>query len=177
VAVRLFAFPSPATVKGNKMLAPYAPSALIPQPYGLYYGSGTAPLVVVIPDDKWPGMYRLVWPGGRSDLGKPHLGQGCRRCNRRARPTAPQREATSLAASSATGHRKLAGACKRPEGSVVTRDRASAIAHVMLQIVARHILAGDETSSVLHAQITEQLRDEIADIRRQTLNEIRPEDG
>jgi hypothetical protein len=59
----------------------------------------------------------------------------------------------------------------------MTRDRASAIAHVILQIVARHILAGDDTGSVLHAQITEQLRDEIADIRRQAINEIRPEDG
>jgi hypothetical protein len=33
--------------------------------WALHYGSARSPLVVVVPDDQWPGMYRLAWPDGR----------------------------------------------------------------------------------------------------------------
>jgi hypothetical protein len=31
----------------------------------LHYGSAQSPLVVIVPDDQWPGMYRLAEPDGR----------------------------------------------------------------------------------------------------------------
>lgn len=38
--------------------------------YALHYGHARAPMVRVMPDDHWPGMWRMVWPGGEvSDMG------------------------------------------------------------------------------------------------------------
>jgi hypothetical protein len=40
-----------------------------PPPQALYYGTARTPLVRVIPDIVYPGMYRLRWPDGQvSDL-------------------------------------------------------------------------------------------------------------
>jgi hypothetical protein len=37
--------------------------------YALHYGSACSPMVTVVPDINWPGMYRLAWPDGRlSDM-------------------------------------------------------------------------------------------------------------
>jgi hypothetical protein len=33
--------------------------------YALHYGNDPAPLVHVVPDDRLPGMWRMVWPDGR----------------------------------------------------------------------------------------------------------------
>lgn len=54
------------------------------------------------------------------------------------------------------------------------RDRAAAVARAVIEIVVQHI-RGD--GGALHQQLADYLRDEIADERRQTLNEIRREDG
>ena len=38
--------------------------------YALHYGQAPTPLVLVVADDRWPGMWRMVWPDGRvSDMG------------------------------------------------------------------------------------------------------------
>jgi hypothetical protein len=48
------------------MLSPGAPL----QGYGLHYGRSRTPLVRVVPDERWPAMWRVQWPDGRpSDLG------------------------------------------------------------------------------------------------------------
>jgi hypothetical protein len=47
--------------------APNSVLALPPQ-WSLHYGNGKS-LAFVIPDDRWPGMYRLHWPDGQvSDI-------------------------------------------------------------------------------------------------------------
>jgi hypothetical protein len=33
-------------------------------PLALHYGSSLAPMVSVVPDDRWPGMWRMLWPSG-----------------------------------------------------------------------------------------------------------------
>lgn len=39
------------------------------QAYALHYGGARVPLVLVVPDINWPGMYQLAWPDGRlSDM-------------------------------------------------------------------------------------------------------------
>jgi len=44
-------------------------SKTIPPTIALHYGGSRRPLVHVVPDDRWPGMWRLVWPDGRlSDM-------------------------------------------------------------------------------------------------------------
>jgi cytochrome c553 len=54
-------------------------------------------------------------------------------------------------------------------------DRASVAARAVLHIVACH---GPDIDSVptLHAQVSDYLHDEFADVARQTLNENRPDD-
>lgn len=59
----------------------------------------------------------------------------------------------------------------------MTRDRASVIATVALHIVARYVPEIFADSIVpLHTELAACLRDEFADIARQTLNEIRLSD-
>jgi len=37
--------------------------------YALHYGGSAKTLALVIPDDIWPGMWRIAWPDGRlSDM-------------------------------------------------------------------------------------------------------------
>jgi hypothetical protein len=45
-------------------------SRSLPDPqWQLHYGKARMPMVSVVPDDHWPGMYRLAWPDGQiSDL-------------------------------------------------------------------------------------------------------------
>jgi hypothetical protein len=50
------------------MHAPLTDLAITVQAFGLFYGSARAPLVVVAPDLARPGMYRVVWPEGASDI-------------------------------------------------------------------------------------------------------------
>jgi len=39
------------------------------QALALYYGNARAPLVRVVPDGRYPGMWRISWPDGRlSDI-------------------------------------------------------------------------------------------------------------
>jgi hypothetical protein len=33
--------------------------------YALHYGSAQSPLATVVPDNRWPGMWRIAWPDGR----------------------------------------------------------------------------------------------------------------
>jgi hypothetical protein len=70
-----------ASTKGALTLAPFtethvaasvAPSRLLPEAtvrhgYALHYGNAQIPLVSVVPDDRWPGMWRMVSPDG-SDM-------------------------------------------------------------------------------------------------------------
>ena len=59
----------------------------------------------------------------------------------------------------------------------MTQDRASVIATAALHIVARYVPEIFTDSIVsLHAELAACLRDEFADIARQTLNEIRLSD-
>jgi len=59
----------------------------------------------------------------------------------------------------------------------MTRDRASAVATAALHIVARHVPEIFADSIVpLHSELAICLRDEFADVARQTLNEIRLSD-
>jgi hypothetical protein len=40
-----------------------------PATYALLYGNAHKVLIQVVPDDRWPGMFRLAWPDGRrSDM-------------------------------------------------------------------------------------------------------------
>lgn len=34
------------------------------QSYALHYGAARTPMVVVVPDGRWPRMWRLAWPDG-----------------------------------------------------------------------------------------------------------------
>jgi len=37
--------------------------------YALHYGSAERPLATVVPDEQWPGMWRIAWPDGHlSDM-------------------------------------------------------------------------------------------------------------
>jgi hypothetical protein len=37
--------------------------------YALHYGSTERPLAAVVPDSRWPGMWRIAWPDGElSDM-------------------------------------------------------------------------------------------------------------
>jgi hypothetical protein len=53
------------------------PNSPLPQPtisaqavaYSLHYGNGSRSLARIIPDDRWPGMWRIHWPDDRiSDM-------------------------------------------------------------------------------------------------------------
>jgi hypothetical protein len=50
------------------MHAPLTDPSITAQAFGLFYGNARAPLVVVVRDPAWPGVYRVVWPGGASDI-------------------------------------------------------------------------------------------------------------
>jgi hypothetical protein len=43
-----------------------APQSKTPQAYGLHYGSARTPLLLIVPDSNWPGMYRVHWPDWRA---------------------------------------------------------------------------------------------------------------
>jgi hypothetical protein len=46
------------------------PEATARHGYVLHYGNAQSALVWVVPDDHWPGMWRMTWPDGRlSDMG------------------------------------------------------------------------------------------------------------
>jgi hypothetical protein len=37
--------------------------------YAMHYGNARAPMIRVVPDDRWPGMWRMIWPDGQlSDM-------------------------------------------------------------------------------------------------------------
>jgi hypothetical protein len=67
---------SPATTEPHvakaRLRADCAPSQVVskpPEEHELFYGKAKAPLIRVIPDEVWPGMWRVVLPGGSlSDL-------------------------------------------------------------------------------------------------------------
>jgi len=54
---------------------------------------------------------------------------------------------------------------------VSNSDRAAAVATAIQQIILCFL-----KTSALHAELTEYLRDELADATRQAINEIRPHD-
>jgi hypothetical protein len=59
----------------------------------------------------------------------------------------------------------------------MTRDRASVVATAALHLVARYVPEIFADSIVpLHTELAAYLRDEFADVARQTLNEIRLSD-
>jgi hypothetical protein len=50
-------------------MSTHKPSHNLAQVWQLHYGSARVALVVVVPDDRWPGMFRLAWPSGEiSDM-------------------------------------------------------------------------------------------------------------
>ena len=65
----------------------------------------------------------------------------------------------------------------RFRGPRAMTDRATVAARDLLQIVARYILDGPDGGVALHVRFAERLRDEFDDVARETLNEIRREDG
>ena len=38
------------------------------QVHELHYGTGRTPLVGIVPDNTYPSMWRVIWPGGVSDI-------------------------------------------------------------------------------------------------------------
>jgi hypothetical protein len=58
------------------------------------------------------------------------------------------------------------------------QDRAAVVATAAVQIVRHFVVGWFRTGKLdgLHAALTEDLRDEIADIERQTASDIRPQD-
>jgi hypothetical protein len=38
---------------------------LLPSNQSLFYGSARSPLVQVVPDTRWPRMWRIAWPDGQ----------------------------------------------------------------------------------------------------------------
>jgi hypothetical protein len=51
------------TGKRDKQPSKHSPQSL--QAWCLHYGSAQSPIVVVVPDGRWPGMYRVAWPNGQ----------------------------------------------------------------------------------------------------------------
>jgi hypothetical protein len=67
--------PSLAPATKTHRAAPRVPSRPLPEAterhgYVLHYGNARVPMVRVVPDDRWPGMWRMIWPDSQlSDLG------------------------------------------------------------------------------------------------------------
>ena len=63
---------APHAARGNAIFADRSPNSIAgPQEQiaALYYGRACAALVRVIPDDRWPEVWRMAWPDGSlSDL-------------------------------------------------------------------------------------------------------------
>jgi hypothetical protein len=54
---------------GKRDKQPSRPSPNSPQVWSLRYGDALTPIALVVPDNHWPGMYRMHWPDGRvSDM-------------------------------------------------------------------------------------------------------------
>ena len=54
---------------GKRDKQPSRPSPNSPQVWSLRYGDALTPIALVVPDNRWSGMWRMRWPDGRlSDM-------------------------------------------------------------------------------------------------------------